>query len=142
MYGQMRGLGCDAEGVVAPGHADQKSWWLQAGLSGESDQAARRVTVGLGGHHEHRVVQHANQPVERFIGHLTIMDQTGALAGYPAGRGLRSATIASTCLRLSTTVDPSGKPRIRSVAIPWSLVRFMQSSMALRRDFASCALST
>ena len=49
--------------------------------------------------------------------------------------------MSSTCLRLSTTVDPSGKPRTRSVAMPWSLMRLTQSSMASRRDFGSGASS-
>jgi hypothetical protein len=47
-------------------------------LRGEADQAARRMTVGLGSHHEHRVLQHPDQPVERVIAHTAIMAQRQA----------------------------------------------------------------
>jgi hypothetical protein len=33
------------------------------------------MTVGLGRHHEHRVVQHPDQLVEGFIGHTAIITQ-------------------------------------------------------------------
>jgi hypothetical protein len=31
------------------------------------------VTIGLSCHHEHRVVQHPHELIERLIGHATIM---------------------------------------------------------------------
>jgi hypothetical protein len=31
------------------------------------------MTVGLGRHHKHRVVQHSDQPVEKFVAHIVIM---------------------------------------------------------------------
>ena len=44
-----------------------------AGLGGKAHQATRRVTVGLGRHHKHRVVQHRDQLVESFVAHIAIM---------------------------------------------------------------------
>jgi hypothetical protein len=48
---------------------------MHAGLGGETNQASRHFTVCLGRHHKHRVVQHPDQPVERFIAHIAIMTQ-------------------------------------------------------------------
>jgi hypothetical protein len=64
-----------AAGVIRPRDPGQKSWRMHAGLGGETNQAARHFTVGLSSHHEHRVVQHPDQPVERFVIHTAIMTQ-------------------------------------------------------------------
>ncbi|WP_234775971.1 hypothetical protein [Mycobacterium tuberculosis] len=43
-------------------------------MGSEADQTTRGVTIGLGCHHKHRVVQHPHQLVERLIDHITIMN--------------------------------------------------------------------
>jgi hypothetical protein len=78
MHRQVLGSGRHSAGVIVPGQPDQKPWRAHAGLRGEADQAARRMTVGLGSHHEHRVLQHPDQPVERVIAHTAIMAQRQA----------------------------------------------------------------
>jgi hypothetical protein len=75
MHGQVIGSRRDRAGVVGFGHPGQKPRGADADLGSEADQAARGLTVGPGRHHEHRVIQHLDQPVERLIAHTAMMAQ-------------------------------------------------------------------
>src|ERR1700722_12682848 len=75
MHSQVIGSRRHPAGVIHPRDPGQKSRRMHAGLAGETNQAARHFTVGLSGHQKHRVVQHPDQPVERFISHIAIMTQ-------------------------------------------------------------------
>jgi len=70
------------EGVAAFGETDEKSRGPHTDLGGETDQTTRWLTIGLGCHHEHRVVQHLHQLIKRFIVHINIMDVHGVLGPF------------------------------------------------------------
>ena len=61
------------EVVAVVGDTDEKSRGPRADLGGKADQATRWLAIGLGGHDEHRVVQHRHQLIKRFIVHINIM---------------------------------------------------------------------
>lgn len=65
MNGKVRGVLSDPKRVIALGDPHQEPWWSNAGLTGKPDQASRPVLAGAHRDHEHRVVQHGHQAVER-----------------------------------------------------------------------------
>jgi hypothetical protein len=77
MHGQVLRPARHPAGVAALGDADLEHRRVHTGLVGETDQATRRLAFGLGCHHEHRVIQHAHQVIERFIDHGTIINPLG-----------------------------------------------------------------
>ncbi|CFS40570.1 Uncharacterised protein [Mycobacterium tuberculosis] len=74
VHGEVLGSARHLGGAGAPRQADHKTRGLHARLGSEADQTTRGVTIGLGCHHKHRVVQHPHQLVERLIDHITIMN--------------------------------------------------------------------
>src|ERR1700744_5028090 len=75
MHRQVVGSRRHPLGVIRPRDPSQKSRRMHAGLGGETAQAARPLPVGPSCHHEHRVVQHRDQSVERVVAHIAIMTQ-------------------------------------------------------------------
>lgn len=78
---QVGGVGGHSERVVPFGQTDQKSWRMNAGLTGEADETAGQDAVGLRGDDEHRIVQQRHQLLECVntrCGHpLSLPVQTG-----------------------------------------------------------------
>jgi hypothetical protein len=64
------------EAVAVVGDTDEKSRGPRADLGGKADQTTRWLAIGLGGHDEHRVVQHRHELIKRFIVHTNIMHRS------------------------------------------------------------------